>query len=68
MSQLGMQMPGAQRSRKPALNVYTGLALAATLSLGAACALVYLNSQKIAPQDGGVLQIHPADKPIKLAN
>lgn len=55
MSQLGMQMPGAQRARKARMNVYTTLLLAAVLVLVAANAIVYLNASKVAPADAGLM-------------
>jgi len=68
MSQLGMTMPGAQRVQRPRPNVYTGLLLAAVIALAAACAIVYLQGAKIAPQDDplGPLKTHPEGQRIDL--
>lgn len=53
MSQFGMQMPGAQRSRRAGLNIYTGMLACAVLFLAAAVAIVWIQGSKIAPADAG---------------
>ncbi|MHC4976860.1 MAG: hypothetical protein ACYTF7_09690 [Planctomycetota bacterium] len=45
----GMQMPGGAAHSGPQMNVYTGLSFLSVLALGAAIAIVYINSQKLAP-------------------
>lgn len=49
MSQLGMQLPGSSRARSSGMNVYTALLVVATLALGAAAAMVWVNGAKLAP-------------------
>ena len=51
MSQFGMQMPGSQRSRKPVLNVYTGLMFFAVVCLAAAIFFVFQGAQKVSGSD-----------------
>jgi len=53
MSQLGMQMPGAQRRRTSTTNIYTGLLLIAVLCLLAAVILVGYQANKVGPADAG---------------
>lgn len=69
MSQMGMQLPGAQRKRAPSINVYTGLAMCAVASLAAAVVLVYLAAVKVGPDAGplGALKLHPQGQTLKLA-
>jgi len=52
MSQLGMQMPGSQRRRGPAMNVYTGLLFLAVAALGAAAAMVWMAATELSPAEG----------------
>lgn len=68
MSQFGMQMPGAQRARRPSMNAYTGILLCAVACLAAAVVMVYLNGSKIGPQGDplGAIKVHPSG-PIKLS-
>lgn len=68
MAEMGMSMPGAQRSRSPALNVYTGLALIATVCLLTAVILVGRAGMMIGPGGGvmGALQVHPEGQKIEL--
>ena len=60
MSQLGMQMPGAQRSRRPSMNIYTGVLFFTVVALAAALAMVYMNARQIAPGDDPLapLKVH----------
>lgn len=60
MSQMGMQMPGAQRGRKASLNIYTGMSLVAMLALLVATIFVFQAAYTVAPEDGamGVLKLH----------
>ena len=51
MSQFGMQMPGSQRSRKPVLNVYTGLMFFAVACLVAALVFVFQAAQAVSGSD-----------------
>lgn len=60
MSQYGMQMPGGNLQRGPALNVYTGLLGAAVIALLAACVFVFIEGGKIGP-DGSPFGIHSYD-------
>lgn len=57
MSQYGMQMPGGSASRSASMNIYTGLLFAAVIALIAACAWMYLQGAKIAP-DGQPFKMH----------
>lgn len=61
MSQYGMQMPGGQLKRGPSLTVYTGLLFLAVVCLIAACAMVYLQGQKIG-HNGDPMSLHPAER------
>jgi hypothetical protein len=60
MSQMGMQMPGAQRGRKASLNIYTGLSFVAMLALLVATIFVFQAAYTVAPEGGamGVLKLH----------
>ncbi len=49
MSQLGMQMPGAQRSRKAQPNAYTAMMLGACVVLAVAVVLVGRSAVMVAP-------------------
>lgn len=68
MSQMGMQLPGAQRKRSPAINVYTGMMVCAVAALAAATVLMYLAATKIGPDEGamGALKIHPKTGALRL--
>jgi hypothetical protein len=70
MSQMGMQLPGAQRKRAPAINVYTGLMFCAVVALAAAVALMFRASASIGPDEGlmGALKIHPKGPALKLSS
>lgn len=71
MSQMGMQMPGAQRGRKASLNIYTGMSFVAMLALLVATIFVFRAASTVAPEDGpmGVLKLHEPGKNIsKLPN
>lgn len=61
MSQFGMQMPGAQRARGASMNIYTGLMLAAVVSLLAAVGFVVYAGMQIGPGEGpmAALKLHP---------
>lgn len=67
MSQMGMQMPGAQRARKASLNVYTGMSLVAMIALLVATIFVFRAAQVVAPEEGamGVLKLHESGKDIR---
>jgi len=67
MSQMGMQMPGAQRGRKASLNIYTGLSMVAMLALLVATIFVFRAAQTVAPEDGimGVLKFHEPGRDIR---
>jgi hypothetical protein len=68
MSQFGMQMPGAQRSRGPAMNAYTGLLFVACLCLLAAITFAVLAGMKVGPGGGplGALKMHPEQGRLQL--
>ncbi len=68
MSQMGMQLPGAQRKRSPAINVYTGLMMCAVVALAAATFVMFRAATAVGPDEGimGALKIHPKNQPIKL--
>lgn len=61
MSQFAMQMPGAQRARSAPLNVYTGLLLAAVMSLAAAVGFVVYAGMQVGPGEGpmAAVKLHP---------
>lgn len=61
MSQLGMNLPGQAGSRKPQMNVYTGLMFLAVVCLGAACFMVYQSAVTVAPGKGpaGAFELQP---------
>jgi hypothetical protein len=69
MSQFGMQMPGAQRTRGPAMNSYTGMMLIAVVCLGAAIGFAVYAGMKVGPGSGpmAALKLHPAQGKIQLA-
>lgn len=60
MGQFGMQMPGGQLQRGPAINVYTGLLGLAVIGLLAGIAIVAIQSAVIAP-GGKAWEVHPYD-------
>ncbi|MBX3402293.1 MAG: hypothetical protein KF699_02660 [Phycisphaeraceae bacterium] len=57
MSQFGMQMPGGASSRSASMNIYTGLLFVAVVALIAACAWMFVQGAKIAP-DGQPFKMH----------
>lgn len=57
MSQYAMNMPGGAVTRRPSMDVYTGLLFLAVVCLGAASFFVYFQGAKIAPQ-GQPLNLH----------
>jgi len=61
MSQFGMQMP-AGRKRAASPDVYTGLALIATVFLGAAVAIMWGAAGKVAPKDGSAWSLQDPKK------
>lgn len=53
MSQLGMQLPGAQRARRATVDEFTALMFAAVAVMLGALAVVYLvGATSVAPGDG----------------
>ncbi len=52
MSQIGMQMPGRQRTKAPTINAYTGLMLCAVACLGVALVLVGQAAMTVGPEGG----------------
>ena len=70
MSQMGMQMPGAQRARKASLNVYTGMSLVAMIALLVATVFVFNAASTVAPKEGpmGALKLHEPGKMITNNN
>lgn len=69
MSQFGMQMPGAQRARGPAMNAYTGMMLIAVVCLGAAIGFAVYAGMKVGPGGGpmAALKLHPQSGRLQLA-
>ena len=69
MSQLGMQLPGAQRARRAAPDVYTGLLLLVVVLLLIALVAVFLRAQVLAPEEGplGVLKLQDPER-VQLPN
>jgi len=65
MSQMGMQMPGGQQSRRPQPDIYTGLMLFAFVALAAATAFVWLAGQRVGPS-GNPLQLQGSQ--VELAD
>jgi hypothetical protein len=65
MSQLGMQMPGSQRTRKPTPNAYTAMMLGATVVLAAAVGLVAMKAAKVAP-GGSITKVLNVQDPKKI--
>lgn len=64
MSQLGMQMPGTYRARGASMNIYTGLMLAAVLSLVAAVGFVFYAGMQVGPGEGpmAAIKLHEPGK------
>jgi hypothetical protein len=53
MSQMGMQLPGAQRARRATVDEFTGLLFAAVVVLLGALVVVYMvGATAVAPGDG----------------
>jgi len=69
MSQLGMNLPGSQRSARPSMNIYTGLLFLAVAALAAAVALVWTAGIQLAPEKGpvGAFKVQDAQR-IALPN
>ena len=69
MSQLGMQMPGARRTRKATPNIYTALAFISVACLAAAVVFTAMAAMKVAPESGimGALKVQEAGN-IKLVD
>ena len=69
MSQLGMQLPGAQRARRAAPDVYTGLLMLAVVLLVVALVAVFFRAQSLAPEEGplGVFKLQDPDR-VTLPN
>ncbi|MFU8827941.1 MAG: hypothetical protein ACNA8P_00745 [Phycisphaerales bacterium] len=67
MSQMGMQMPGAHRSRKPVLNIYTGMSFVAMIAVLIATIFVYSAAAIVAPEEGlmAPLKLHEAGRDIR---
>lgn len=67
MSQMGMQMPGAQRGRKAALNVYTGMSFVAMVALLVATIFVFGAATTVAPEEGlmAPLKLHEPGRDIR---
>lgn len=66
MSQLGMQLPGAQARRGASMNVYTGLMFVAVVCLIAAIVVVFRAGTMLAPE-GQPWKVHPAQQPVRLS-
>lgn len=68
MSQLGMQMPGAQRTRSAGPNVYSGLLLGAVVCLMVAVGFLFYAGTMVGPGGGmmAALKIHPAGQKLDL--
>jgi len=67
MSQFGMQMPGAARSNKPTPDVYTVLIFLGVMALGVGVAVLWINGDKLSPEQGNALSIQDPDR-IELNN
>lgn len=69
MSQLGMNLPGSQRTRGASMNIYTGLLFLAVVSLGAATAIVWMAGMSLGPEEGplGAFKVQDESN-IKLPN
>jgi len=69
MSQMGMQLPGAQRARRSTPDVFTGLLFLAVVLLIAALVVVFFQAQALAPEEGplGVLKLQDPDR-VQLPN
>lgn len=68
MSQYGMQMPGARKSRGASMNAYTGLLLAVVVCLGAAVGFAVYAGMKVGPGGGlmAALKLHPESGRLNL--
>ncbi len=68
MSQLGMQMPGSHRRRRPTPNVYAGLLLGAVICLGAAVGFMVYAGMKVGPGGDimGAFKLHPNQGTLKV--
>ena len=69
MSQLGMQMPGSHRRRRPVPNVYAGLLLGAVVCLGAAVGFMVYAGMRVGPGGDimGALKLHPKQGELRLS-
>ena len=56
MNQIGMTLPGGRAKRGASPNVYTVLAVIATLALGSACGFMVWSGMKISP-DGSPISL-----------
>ena len=54
MSRFGMQMPGGRVHRGASPDVYTALAVLATLALLTACVFVYVQGSKLSPKGDAI--------------
>lgn len=63
MNQFGMQMPGGKARRGSSPDVFTALLFVATVSLLAACVMVYIHGSKIGP-GGSAFKIHEEGQSI----
>lgn len=61
MSQIGMQMPGRQRSRAPSINVYTGILFCAVVCLAGALYFAAQAALTVGPEGGFMeaMKVHP---------
>lgn len=68
MSQLGMQMPGSHRRRRPVPNVYAGLLLGAVVCLAAAVGFMFYAGMRVGPGGDamGALKLHPKQGEVRL--
>ncbi len=66
MSQYGMQMPGTQRPRRAAPNIYTGLMLCAVAALATAVVFVGMAAMTVAPADAGLLGVLKLQDPDRI--
>lgn len=67
MNQFGMSMPGGQLQRTVSMNVYTGLLALSVLALIGACAFVYLQGAKVAP-DGQPFKLQEYNEGTRTYN
>ncbi|MBL8746890.1 MAG: hypothetical protein JNK58_11105 [Phycisphaerae bacterium] len=68
MSQFAMQMPGAQRARSAPVNIYTGLLVAAVVSLVGAIGFVAYAGMQVGPGGGvtAAVKLHPKGGKVTL--